>query len=415
MISNQQAMNHHDKENTFEKLLDNVDFVGYVLHGKNRSYWEERINNDEELKYHALHTRKVIDLLAESNEQISEDDIRMLWQSIDAYHNLNERLDFRKKVMPLMKYAAMLLLVCAMGASLWFYLIRNEAFRGHLFSDVSREFTEMDDAILQVYDGQTIVLAKDQSLVEVNHNGEIVVNQEQVYTSGVNGIRKKNSLNVLAVPFGKKTQVELADGTKVWLNGGSRIAFPSAFVGKVREVYLEGEAYFEVAHIQVQPFIVRANEVQVKVLGTCFTVTAYSGDEKIETVLLDGKVSLSKNSDRFFSRDEIILDVNQKASFGLQNRTFKVVEVEDPEIHTAWISGWFYFSQESLYKVLRKLEQYYNVHFSYEFDFTSADVVSGKLDLKESLPSVLMALGDVTNLEFEINNDTITIKKRPKI
>lgn len=408
-------MNNHDKEATFKKLLDNADFIGFITHGKNKSYWEKRISEDEELKDLANNTLKVLDLLKENNEQISEDDIRKLWQRINAFHDSNERFNFRRRVFPFIKYAATILLVCAIGTSLWFYLNRNEVLSGFQFSDDLTSFSEIDDAILQVFDGKTIVLERDQSLVEVSHSGEIVVNQEQVYNYDVNEIGKKKAMNVLAVPFGKKTQIELADGTKVWLNGGSRIAFPSAFIGKVREVYLEGEAYFEVAHIHVQPFIVRANEVKVKVLGTCFTVKAYSGDEKIETVLLEGKVSISKNSDRIFSREEIFLDQHQKASFGIKNSTFEVTEVNDPEIYTAWISGWFYFSQESLYKVLLKLEQYYNVRFSVEFDFTPADVVSGKLDLKESLPSVLMALGDVTNLEFEITKDTITIKKRPEI
>src|SRR5690606_14480825 len=95
-------------------------------------------------------------------------------------------------------------------------------------------------------------------------------------------------MNEVIIPYGKKSELLLADGTKVWLNAGSRLAFPSRFTRNTREVFLEGEACFQVAKNEEQLFIVKAGNLDVKVLGTHFNVSAYPADATIETVLLEG-------------------------------------------------------------------------------------------------------------------------------
>ena len=146
--------------------------------------------------------------------------------------------------------------------------------------------------------------------------------------------------------FRSKSQLVLADGTKVWLNAGSRMAFPSEFTGTQRTVFLEGEAYFEVAHIDAQPFVVNVKEIAVKVLGTRFNITAYTADPTIETILLEGKVSLSGKTPDTSTKTETILEVNQLAVYSKSNRLFEVEEIEDSELYTAWIKGLFHFSQK---------------------------------------------------------------------
>ena len=259
--------------------------------------------------------------------------------------------------------------------------------------------------------GEEIALQKENSIVEVGQSGEIKINKEQIINSHQALSGKSAAMNEVVVPYGKKSQLLLADGTKVWLNAGSRMAFPSEFTGTQRTVFLEGEAYFEVAHNTAQTFVVNAREVAVKVLGTRFNISAYTADETVETVLLEGKVSLSDNSSKALSKNEVMLAPNQKAIFGKESRQFEVGIVSDAELYTAWVSGWFLFSQESLFSVLRKLERYYNVQFVCDRDFPSGDMISGKLDLKDSLEQVMLALADVSGIEYRINDNNVTISK----
>jgi ferric-dicitrate binding protein FerR (iron transport regulator) len=221
-------------------------------------------------------------------------------------------------------------------------------------------------------------------------------------------------MNEVVVPYGKKSQLTLPDGTKVWLNAGSRFAFPSVFYGKKRKVILEGEAYFEVSHNIKEPFIVETQNIDIKVLGTKFNLTAYSNSQKTETVLLEGKISLKNKSQiNRFSKD-LILKPGQLASYSTDNKNIKIVELNDPDIYIAWTKGWFLFKHENLGNILNKLERYYNISFVYDNSIENNAVLSGKLDLKDSLNNVLEALSDVCKVNFTRNNGVIFVKNNDK-
>jgi ferric-dicitrate binding protein FerR (iron transport regulator) len=219
-------------------------------------------------------------------------------------------------------------------------------------------------------------------------------------------------MNEVVIPFGNKSQLILPDGTKVWLNAGSRMAFPNKFSGKKREVFLEGEAYFEVTHNANLPFFVNTKDISIKVLGTKFNVSAYKTDKVAETVLLEGKVAVKELSSMGFMMKETMLAPNQKASFNKENKTISVQNERDADFAIAWTEGWFKFSQQNLNTVLNKLQRYYNVQFEYDPNFSTADMITGKLDLKESIEQTMVALGDVANIQYRINGDKIQIEKK---
>lgn len=395
---------------SLEELLDDADFVAYLLHGIHKNEWELLFKSSPELKRKALNAKKIINTLRDSHEELSEKEVLTLWHNIDRYDNLMLKKRNTRVFYAIMRYAAVILLLVSVGTVAWFYLGKDETVREFRFSETFTPSAD-GDARLILHNGEEIALQKENSMVEVNPSGEIVINQEQIIDSRQASTEKSATMNEVVIPYGKKSQLFLADGTKVWLNAGSRIAFPSEFNGTQRTVFLEGEAYFEVAHHAAQPFVVNVREVAVKVLGTRFNISAYTADETVETVLLEGKVSLSDNSSKAPSKKEVILVPNQKALFGKESRQFEVGIVNDAELYTAWVSGWFRFSQESLFSVLRKLERYYNVQFVCDRDFPSGDLISGKLDLKDSLEQVMLALADVSGIEYRINDNNITISK----
>lgn len=395
---------------SLEELLDDSDFISYLLEGTHKDEWELLLKSSPELKRKALKAKKIIETLHDSHEGLSEIEALALRQNIDRYNNLMLNKRKKKALFSILRYAAVIIFIISIGTAAWFQFGKENTEEVFQFSSI---FTSPvgSDARLILHNGEEITLQKDNSVVEVNSSGEIVINQEQIIDTRQVSVGKSAAMNEVVVPYGKKSQLLLADGTKVWLNAGSRMAFPSEFNGTQRTVFIEGEAYFEVVHNTAQPFVVNARDVAVKVLGTRFNISAYSADETVETVLLEGKVALSDNSSKVLSKKEVILTPNQKALFGKASRQFDVGIVSDSELYTAWTSGWFRFSQESLFSVMRKLERYYNVQFVCDRDFSSGDLISGKLDLKDSLEQVMLALSDVAGIEYRIDENNVMITK----
>jgi len=158
---------------------------------------------------------------------------------------------------------------------------------------------------------------------------------------------------------GMVSQFVLSDGTKVWLNSDSRLLFPMHFVGDKREVILKGEAFFEIAKNEKQPFRVNANELYVEALGTSFDVASFDNDTQSEVVLVTGKVELSSQDGQI--RKELgVMSTGQRAIFlrGKQRVFTEAVEVEK---YIAWREGNLVFRNDSMEDVVKRLNRWFNV------------------------------------------------------
>jgi len=395
---------------TLDELLEDAGFIDYVRHGKNQQEWERLFAQSEILKSNAHKARTIIEILNDNQHEISENEINEIWKNIDRYDSIVNHKQKRKVLFTVLRYAAVFLVLLSVGTLVWYLSSEKNKQTLYQFS----QFTDVPnggDARLILHNGEEISLGKENSKVEVSESGEIVINQEQIIHTEQTGRGKPTAMHEVVVPYGKKTELLLSDGTRVWLNAGSKMAFPSEFSGKRREVYVEGEAYFEVAHMPSKPFYVQVRDITVRVLGARFNLMAYAGESYVETVLLEGKVSLTDNSSGSVGKKETVLEPFQKASFSKGNRQFVIEPVSDADLYTAWTSGWFLFSQDNLTNVLRKLERYYNVKIECKGDFSDDGLISGKLDLKDSPEQVMMALADVAGIEFRINENVITITK----
>ena len=170
-------------------------------------------------------------------------------------------------------------------------------------------------------------------------------------------IIEKNIINNVTSK-GVKSEVILPDGSKVVLNADSKLTYPKKFSDSTRNVTLIGEAFFDIEHNSNRPFIVDANEIKIKVLGTTFNVKSYSKDEKIETTLVSGKVELIKHSDT----TPIELAPSQKGIFYKSQNKLKIEEVNSSNI-IAWKEGTLIFKNTSMSQVAIDLERKYNVKF----------------------------------------------------
>ena len=158
---------------------------------------------------------------------------------------------------------------------------------------------------------------------------------------------------------GMVTQFLLSDSTKVWLNSGSELQFPIRFNGKMREVKLQGEAFFEVTKKANQPFRVNAKELNINVLGTSFNVISYNDDTQSEVILFDGKVSLTSGSGKI-EKEYGTMHPGQRAIFKDEAREVQIEETEVDK-YISWRDGNLIFNDDPMEDVIRRLSRWFNV------------------------------------------------------
>jgi transmembrane sensor len=247
--------------------------------------------------------------------------------------------------------------------------------------------------------GQETINIADSSTIAYNSSGsKISVDNKQ--------FAQKSSLepqfNTVLVPYGKRAHLSLADGTLVWLNSGSKLIYPTAFNTKNREVFLEGEGIFDVAHNAAKPFFVRAaNNYSVRVLGTLFNVSSYAGDAKVSTALLRGKVRVAYAKKGFFGGDTIQTDLKPGmiAALDKKHQTIQTT-TEDVSTIFSWRKGYYEFSKQKLPLVLEKLTRYYNVTFVMNKTTNQNETYSGAFTLNDDLDKVVKTLEATTGFEF---------------
>ncbi len=258
-----------------------------------------------------------------------------------------------------------------------------------------------DKAILQLADGSTIVLddANDGALAQQGNSKVIKLNGKLNY----NALPGSNEVvyNSISTPRGGKFQIELPDGTQVWLNATSSLRFPTAFVEKNRRVEITGEAYFEVAKDKSKPFIVSVNGAEVEVLGTHFNVMAYKDEAVVKTTLLEGAIKFVKGT------ASNTLKPGQQAQV-LNSGQVKVVDGVNLDEVVAWKNGLFNFQGEDIGTVIRLLARWYDVDVIYNEKID--DLFYAKIPRSTNLSAVLKLLEMTGKVHFEIDGRKITVK-----
>jgi transmembrane sensor len=308
------------------------------------------------------------------------------------------------------KIASAAVILITMAASLYFYLGSNEQFSGGERS--ARQIPPgRNNAILTLSNGNRISLADagngkvaEQAGMSITKTADGKLIYAIDHAGENTGSANRNSpqpYNTIETPLGGQYQIKLPDGTMVWLNAASSLRFPAYFVpGEKRTVVLTGEAYFEVAHLKKQPFIVKTDRQDVTVLGTHFNINTYLNEPFVKTTLVEGRVSVSANS------QTIILQPGQESVLDAANQM--KVNAADLESVLAWKNGKFVYNNEDLYSIMRKVERWYNVQVVYKGDFTGR-VFNGSISRFNTVAEVLRKFELTNNLHFKIEGRRITV------
>jgi len=260
---------------------------------------------------------------------------------------------------------------------------------------------------------------------------QLVFNAGNASTS----IASKN-LNELTIHPGSKSKVVLPDGSQVWVNSGSKLSYASNFDGKIREVYLNGEAYFEVAKNPQKPFIVHTSGIDIKVLGTEFNVKAFDVEPTIEATLIRGSIEVLKKDDA--TAGSVLLKPHEKLVFqklleknyysktSLDKQIVKAapadlksliiikpisLNIPDSDIkETAWLKNKFVFEDETLANLAVRLERWYNIKINIQDQNLSAYRVSGSF-VDETAEQALNELKLLIPFNYKIKNNEFFIMK----
>ena len=261
-------------------------------------------------------------------------------------------------------------------------------------------------AVVTLANGEKINLGEEVAPIAEKDGTRIQYHDGQlVYSSQSQTAEPQVLYNELTVPRGGEYSLVLGDGTRVWLNAGSKLKYPVRFNGSQRRVFLSGEAYFEVAPNSKHPFIVVTEEgMEVKVYGTEFNMNTYQHGV-VQTVLVSGKVGIRVNA----TGKEVMLAPRQMAEYSEKTGMVRV-EDTDPYRYIAWKDGEFVFERETIEEIMERLGRWYDVKVFYENESLKQKRFTGVISRYEDIEQVLRLIEGPATLRFEVKGNVVTVK-----
>jgi len=263
-------------------------------------------------------------------------------------------------------------------------------------------------AVLILADGGSVELEEGKTIADLQQ-GDAKINIQNSLLSYTSSASSQAEIlyNELRTPRGGGYNLMLSDGTEVWLNAGSSIRFPVSFSEETRAVSLEGEAYFEVSH-NGKPFIVSSGDMDVRVLGTSFNISAYKDETVFKTTLVEGKVSVELRGEGDSLSNKLVLSPDQQAIFLQSETDLSILEVKASQ-YTSWMRGKLEFNDESLDLVMKRLARWYD--FEYEFENPQAKEFhfSARLNNGENISTIIEMLEMTTDVKFELREQKIVV------
>lgn len=322
-----------------------------------------------------------------------------LLKEIKKEKNLFHRSRFRV----FYKYAAIAILCLGIG-----YLLQKNS----LDTKEGTLTPEERTITLKLENGDTQIISEDGNTNIVDVSGTIIMQQQGtqlVYNKNIS--TEKLKYNTLTIPYGKRFDIILSDGTHVFLNSGSSIKYPIKFIpGNLRKVFLEGEAFFDVTKDEKHPFLIEAQSLDVKVLGTKFNVTTYPGDSETEVVLVEGSVSLSSSENKSDGEQNVILKPGFKGTFDNVEQTISTQNV-NTSIYTSWVEGIIVFRNVPFEDIIKKLERQYNVTIINNNRDLAKEAFNASFEIdRETIDEVLHYFNKVHQIKYKIINNKVIIE-----
>lgn len=321
----------------------------------------------------------------------------------DVEKRLSEVMGRRKgnlRIMRWLGYAAAVAVVAGAG----FFLLK-EGQQPEADLPVVAQGLDGNQAYITWGNGRQLALGGGglDTLLAGDGQGRVRVDSNRVVRYEADASYLKESYK-LTIPCGGEYCLELADGTKVWLNSMSELEVVAGYGNSERRVRLAGEGYFEVSRDEACPFVVETGQLDVRVLGTKFNVAAYGDEEEVRATLVDGAVRVTNQKG-----DSRVLAPGQQALTMGEGLAVREVDVA---LVTSWLSGKYVFDKERLERIVLQLSRWYGAAFDFVSPDTKSVRFSGSVSKYDSLDEVLERLERTSNVRFDRMDDKILVNKR---
>lgn len=386
---------------TYKELLQQETFILWRLFPTEESdnYWKNLQEKNPTLKDEIAladgYLRK--NIFTKRFLKIENKDVLLnkIHQSIeDNIYKKNRKQIFRYRWI---KYAAAACVIALISTTLFITYKKQ--------TKVEIVLNQLDTKDIQLITGSKTASFSQNIDIQINEKGIAEVkkgekNKEKIEIA-------PESLNKLIVPFEKRSKITLADGTKVWLNSGSTLEFPSQFAQNKRKVNLSGEMYIEVTQNKKKPFYVQTSLFEVEVYGTKFNVSTYKGQSQ-SVALLEGSVGI-KQGEQLLCK----LKPNEVATY--KGADGFNVQKQDISKYISWINGYIIFEKAPISEVLEYIERYYNLSLNYSNATNLKNMTcNGKLYLSDNLDNVMRAVAVLNNTTYKKEHNNIYLYNKPE-
>jgi len=391
-------------ENNKIELIHNPDFVEWVLNPSEQSdhVWKSYLAQNPLQKKDFDHARFLIKGLVANQKSLTEAEVSVLWEKIKQTQQSR-----KKRVFNLRSWSAAAGILLILGVSLWLTSRNNiEKTQEINYQSIAVAAPTGKDIKLILSDQTEKTFATKEVDLKYNQEGQLESKTgKTVQTEDLGKSNETEQMNQLVVPRGKRSSVELADGSKLWLNSGSRAIYPVVFNKKTREIYIEGEGYLEVMPDASKPFFVVTDHVKVIVLGTKFDISAYKDDDHVSVVLVEGSVQATMGAESLYMKP------NQKLNYALNSQKSTLEKTNVLE-YTSWKDGWMLCNKEQIQSITTKLSRYYDIKISYTDLRLNSMTLTGKLDLKSNCEDVLKVICTTAPLNYELIGNEIILSMK---
>ncbi|WKK59064.1 FecR family protein [Sphingobacterium sp. BN32] len=300
------------------------------------------------------------------------------------FSQITESTHTRVRKISYYRYAAAAILL-VLGIS--FALFRYQSNEVPVKELAEKSQADTSGILLVTGDGETVNIEGKEAVLDFSNANAVTVNKKKLEVARISQAVQHE----VRVPVGKRISLILSDGTKMWVNAGSIVKFPSHFDKKQREVSVDGEVYADVVKNPKKPFVFHTKEFNVQVLGTSLNIHAYSDDPNQQVTLVEGKVKVkSSQGEHFLKPDE---------SYFADGKTEEVREV-DVTFFTSWKDGFYRFKDQQLKDVIQNLERYYGTDIECSPKIAKM-TCSGYLDLKDDINMVLRGVAFSMDIKFK--------------
>ncbi|MEX0315554.1 MAG: FecR family protein [Allomuricauda sp.] len=358
--------------------------------------WFERSKDSQTLREYIKINYAIEDLMSEFDTEKTK---KLILEKIKK----DKRSVVTLRITRFLKYAAVAVLLFGIG-----FMYEQDYFSDVFNKSVDTTSPIEDTIVLEHEDGNLEIISEGEVTEIVNSKGEVIGKQQgnRLIYSDADTDSEELIYNQLTVPYGKRFELELSDGTIAHLNAGSSLKYPVKFLNEGnREVFLVGEAYLDVAKDAERPFIIGTSDnLDVQVLGTQFNVSNYPEDATTEVVLVEGSVGLKIDEES----STVVLEPGFKGSFDRREGNISTTPVIT-SIYTSWVKGELVFRGMSLENILKKLERHYNVAITNQNLEYSQKKFNANFG-NEPIETVLNYFKNTYGINYAINNNKVILK-----